>query len=86
MLRVAGERQIGNKIICVSGEGAWKVFTVTDVDLGDVIIEKKFHKSEFGEILKTPAYAGYLESLIETVMIRTKNVGEINNDEVEEDE
>ena len=86
VLRVAGERQIGNKIICVSGEGSWKVFTVTDVDLGDVIIEKKFHKSEFGEILKTPAYAGYLESLIETVMIRTKNVGEINNDEVEEDE
>lgn len=86
VLRDAGERQVGNKIICVSGDGAWKVFTVTDVDLGDVIIEKKFHKAEFGEILKTPAYTEYLESLIEAVMVRSKDAGELSSDEGEEDE
>jgi recombination protein RecA len=86
VLRDAGERQVGNKIICVSGDGAWKVFTVTDVDLGDVIIEKKFHKAEFGEILKTPAYTGYLESLIEAVMVRSKDAGELSSDEGEEEE
>lgn len=86
VLRDAGERQVGNKIICVSGDGAWKVFTVTDVDIGDVIIEKKFHKAEFGEILKTPAYTEYLESLIEAVMVRSKDAGELSNDEGEEEE
>jgi recombination protein RecA len=86
VLRDAGERQVGNKIICVSGDGAWKVFTVTDVDIGDVIIEKKFHKAEFGEILKTPAYTEYLESLIEAVMVRSKDAGELSSDEGEEDE
>lgn len=86
VLRDAGERQVGNKIICVSGDGAWKVFTVTDVDIGDVIIEKKFHKAEFGEILKTPAYTEYLESLIEAVMVRSKDAGELSSDEGEEEE
>jgi len=84
VLRDAGERQIGNKIICVSGDGAWKVFTVTDVDLGAAIIEKKFHKAEFGELLKNPEYAGYLDSLIEAVMIRTKQDAEIEEFEEEE--
>jgi len=84
VLRDAGERQIGNKIICVSGDGAWKVFTVTDVDLGAAIIEKKFHKSEFGELLKNPEYSGYLDSLIEIVMIRTKQAAEIEEFEEEE--
>ena len=84
VLRDAGERQIGNKIICVSGDGAWKVFTVTDVDLGAAIIEKKFHKAEFGELLKNPEYSGYLDSLIETVMIRTKQEAEIEVFEEEE--
>jgi hypothetical protein len=59
---------------------------VTDVDIGDVIIEKKFHKAEFGEILKTPAYTEYLESLIEAVMVRSKDAGELSSDEGEEDE
>lgn len=86
VLRDAGERQVGNKIICVSGDGAWKVFTVTDVDIGDVIIEKKFHKAEFGEILKTPAYTEYLESLIEAVMVRSKDAGELSSDEGEDEE
>lgn len=84
VLRDAGERQIGNKIICVSGDGAWKVFTVTDVDLGAAIIEKKFHKAEFGELLKNPEYSGYLDSLIEAVMIRTKQDAEIEEFEEEE--
>lgn len=73
VLRDAGERQVGNKMICVSGDGAWKAFTVTDLDKGAAIIEKKFHKAEFGEILKTPEYKPYLDDLIEAVMVRSGN-------------
>jgi recombination protein RecA len=71
VLREAGEREIDGKIICVSGTTAWKVFTVTDVNEGRVIIEKKFYKAEFGDLLKNPEYKPYLDSLIETVLVRT---------------
>ena len=73
VLRDAGERQVGNKLICVSGDGAWKVFTVTDVDRGVTIIEKKFHKAEFSEIMKTPEYKPYIDDLVEAVMVRSKD-------------
>jgi recombination protein RecA len=73
VLRDAGERQVGSKMICVSGDGAWKVFSVIDLDKGETIIEKKFHKAEFGEIMKTPEYKTYIEDLIATVMVRTKD-------------
>jgi len=73
VLRDAGERQVGNKLICVSGDGAWKVFTVTDIDRGVTIIEKKFHKAEFSEIMKTPEYKPYIDDLVEAVMVRSKD-------------
>ena len=73
VLRDAGERQVGNKLICVSGDGAWKVFTVTDIDRGVTIIEKKFHNAEFSEIMKTPEYKPYIDDLVEAVMVRSKD-------------
>ena len=73
VLRDAGERQIGNKIVCVSGHGAWKVFTVIDTVSGTTDIEKKFHKSEFNESMKTPEYKPYIDDLIAVVMVRTKD-------------
>jgi recombination protein RecA len=73
VLRESGERTIGNKAICVSGDGAWKAFTVTDLDKGVVLIEKKFHKAEFGELLRNPDYKEYLDDLIEAVMVRSKD-------------
>lgn len=70
VLRDAGERTIDGKVICVSGTTAWKTFTVTDLS-GNSIIEKKFHKSDFGELLQNPEYKDYLESLIDVVLTRT---------------
>lgn len=86
VLRDAGERQVGNKIICVSGDGAWKVFTVTDCDKGSTIIEKKFHKAEFGEIMRTPEYKTYIEDLIDAVMVRTISDANLVADSDEENE
>jgi len=71
VLRDAGERIIGNKAICVSGTTAWKVFSVTDLDAGKPLIEKKFYKAEFGELLANPDYKPYLDALIENVLVRT---------------
>lgn len=73
VLREAGEREVNGKIICVSGTTQWKVFTVTDTVEGRTIIEKKFYKAEFGELLRNPDYKPYLDDLIEAVMVRTKD-------------
>lgn len=73
VLREAGEREVNGKIICVSGTTQWKVFTVTDAVEGRTIIEKKFYKAEFGELLRNPDYKPYLDDLIEAVMVRTKD-------------
>lgn len=73
VLRDAGEREVNGKIICVSGTTQWKVFTVTDALEGRPIIEKKFYKAEFGDLLKNPDYKPYLDDLIAAVMIRSKD-------------
>jgi recombination protein RecA len=86
VLRDAGERQIGNKLICVSGDGAWKVFSVTDLDLQATTIEKKFHKSEFGEIMRNPEYKQYIDNLIETVMVRSNTDVDLPSSDEEEEE
>jgi recombination protein RecA len=70
VLRDAGERTIDGKVVCVEGTTAWKTFSVKEPD-GRVIIEKKFHKAEFNEILENLDYKTYLESLIDVVLTRT---------------
>ncbi len=56
------------KKLCISGTGAWKELLVTDVSTGDVILSKKFNKSQFAEIRETPAYAGYVFDLIDAAL------------------
>ena len=86
VLREAGERQIGDNIICVSGTTAWKVFTVTNTVSGTTLVEKKFHKSDFGDMLKDPQYKTYLEDLIDAVMVRTRDDADLVADDDEENE
>ena len=69
VLRDSGSRQIGALTVCVSGDGAWKTFSVVEGE--KTLIEKKFHKAEFGEILRTPEYRPYLDALIEACLIRS---------------
>ena len=73
VLREAGERIIGNKAICVSGTTAWKVFSVTDLDLGKPLIEKKFYKAEFDKIIEDPEYSDYIEDLLEDAMSKKRS-------------
>ncbi len=40
----------------ISGTGGWKALTVNDETTGEVILEKKFTKSNFDDIMKDPVY------------------------------
>lgn len=51
--------------IKIQGTGAWKELVVNDVETGEVILEKKFYKSEFGNLMKDPTYKPYIDKVIE---------------------
>ena len=73
LLRKNGPEVIQGKEVSVSGTGAWKCFTVTDVKTGEVEIEKKFHKPKFDEIMKNSEYSKYIDNLLEVVMVKKFN-------------
>lgn len=58
----------GNKTklnICISGTGAWRLLQVNDETSGEVLVEKKFYKSEFDQIMSDPAYKVFVDKVIE---------------------
>ncbi len=69
MLRKHGEEVINGYTVHVGGNGAWKNLSVWD-DQGEEIIQKKFYKSDFDEIMSHPEYKSYIDDLLERVMIR----------------
>lgn len=57
--------------IKVSGTQAWKELTVSDAKTGEVILEKKFYKSEFGEVMKDPQYKPFIDKVIDAAYTMT---------------
>tara|TARA_B100000700_G_scaffold329909_1_gene453602 strand:- start:10340 stop:11092 length:753 start_codon:yes stop_codon:yes gene_type:complete len=80
LLRKHGPEIIADKEIAVSGTGSWKSFTVTDTSTGEIIIEKKFHKPKFNEIMLNPEYKEYINLLLEKAMIKKYNVDDFDID------
>jgi len=70
LLRKHGSEIVNNQEILVSGTGSWKNFTVTNVDTGEVIAEKKFYKSQFNEVISDPEFSPYIDVLLEKAMVR----------------
>ena len=70
VLRKHGAATSGGKSIEVSGTGAWKNFVVSCAKTGEVLVEKKFYKSDFEEVLENPEYKEYFEDLIEQAFVR----------------
>ena len=62
-----------NKIINISGEGAWKELSIVDDKTGEIFIEKKFYKSEFGELLNDTKYKPWLMEAIDCALTITTN-------------
>lgn len=53
------------KSVVVSGTGAWKELSVKDLSTNQIIVEKKFYKSDFGDLLKDEQYSQYLLKVID---------------------
>ena len=70
VLRKHGLESIDNYDIEISGAGAWKNLCVTTRDTGEVIIDKKFYKADFHEIINHPEYGQYVDMLLEKAMTR----------------
>jgi len=75
--------------INVSGTGAWKELVVSDESTGEIILEKKFYKADFGDLMKDPLYKPFLDKAIEaayTIVSSTdeeyNTEGEVTEDEI----
>lgn len=55
--------------VSISGAQQWRLLTVNDADTGEVFIEKKFYKSDFGEIMKDPTYKPFVDKVIEAAYV-----------------
>lgn len=69
-LRKFGSAVIEEKEISVSGTGAWKQLTVINTKTGEVEVEKKFYKADFGDVWKDPEYNKFIEALLAECMTR----------------
>ncbi len=79
-----GKRQVQ---ITIAGTSAWKELLVSDTETGEVFVEKKFYKSEFGEIMKDPAYKPFVDKVIDaTYTIVSGDVAAIEGETPETDE
>lgn len=80
VLRKHGPEIIDGKEVAVRGTGAWKSLVVTDTSTGEILVEKKFHKPKFNEIMSNPDYKGYIDDLLEKAMIKKMNNSELDID------
>ena len=69
ILRAHGEETVSGHRVSCSGEGAWKKLDVIDPS-GKPIIEKKFYKSDFNEILANKEYSRWIDTLLERAMVK----------------
>ena len=74
LLRKHGSEEVNGYTIEIGGNGAWKHLEVYNGE-GEQIIEKKFYKADFHEIVSHPEYGQYVDMLLEKAMIR-KNESE----------
>ena len=72
LLRKNGPESANGYQIEVSGTGAWKHLNVYDQD-GEMIVDKKFYKANFDEIIDHPEFGKYIDMLLEKAMIRKNN-------------
>lgn len=51
--------------VSVSGTSQWRLLEVSDRDSGEVLVEKKFYRSDFDSIMNDPAYKPFVDKVIE---------------------
>jgi recombination protein RecA len=76
-----------NLKINISGDGAWKELVVNDEKTGEVIVEKKFYKAEFGNVMRDEKYRKYVLMAIDSALtIHAGEQADNNEEEVLTDE
>lgn len=73
VLRKHGPENIDGKIVEVSGTSSWKSLTVANPTTGEVLVEKKFYKADFDEVLDSKEYGEYCNRLLEAALVRVMN-------------
>lgn len=51
--------------VSVSGTSQWRLLEVSDRDSGEVLVEKKFYRSDFDSIMNDTAYKPFVDKVIE---------------------
>lgn len=69
-LRKHGPESIDGNNVAIAGTGAWKTLIVSSEKTGEVLVEKKFYKADFHEILSDPKYGKYCDALLERAMTK----------------
>lgn len=67
----------------ISGEGAWKSLTISSAKTGEVSLEKKFNKSQFGELMIDPALKSTIDTMIEKAMVISSAINDAELTKVE---
>lgn len=67
--------------LSISGTQAWRQLQVSDAETGEVLLEKKFTKSSFDEIMVDPLYKPYVDRIIEATY--TMVTGQVTHEEGE---
>lgn len=76
------DRKPGEKVrINIEGTSGWKTLAVTSEADGEVLVEKKFTKASFDEVMKDPQYKPFVDKVIDAAY--TTVVGEKAADEGE---
>ena len=75
-LRKAGPAVVGDNKIELSGTGAWKSLLVHNQKTGEVLVEKKFYKADFGDVWNSLEHSKYIDDLLEATMIRKMSSNE----------
>jgi recombination protein RecA len=70
LLRKHGPETVNGKEVSVGGSGTWKRLQVSDATTGEVLIEKKFYKSDFDKIMSNPEYTSYIDDLLEKTLVK----------------
>lgn len=69
ILRTHGSDMVNNHQVTVEGTGAWKRFTVVN-EKNETVIEKKFYKGDFLELMNDSKNKEWIDGLLEKAMTR----------------
>ena len=87
LLRKHGKETIDDYEVHISGTGAWKALTVSNAKTGEVFKEKKFHKSDFQEVMNDEFLGSLIEKMLEKVLVQksqSENEMDVDSESYEE--